>query len=146
MRAVADCKSEYLRISFFPQGHVSKFQKRQMISAAAQSKGTAKAIAFEGRGDDMDIVLKALAADGASARHGVCGVNSMNWGRVLAQTVHVFWTYLRVREGCQAQSSLPAWPQLHLILPTGAMGGCDLSYPEMFTMSNATCNQTHEIS
>ena len=42
-----------------------------------------------------------------------CGINSYNFGRVLAQTVHYFWSYFKMTEGSEAVT---------FALPIGAMG------------------------
>ena len=52
---------------------------------------------FHGGGDDLDEPIKNIATDSEFQKnHPTCGINSYNFGRVLAQTVHYFWAYLQV--------------------------------------------------
>ena len=58
-----------------------------------------KTITFHGGGDDLDHPIKTLRADEKLAEtHPTCGINSYNFGRVLAQSVHYFWTYFKITE------------------------------------------------
>lgn len=117
MRAVSDAGSPSLDIVvFYPDGQISDLQRRQMTTCAT---GRARVAAFEGGGDDMDLPLKRLASDRAFAlRHGLCGINSYNLGRPLAQMVHSFWTYFRVLEALGLETGAP----VDLVLPAGALG------------------------
>lgn len=117
MRAVSDAASDSLRIvTFFPAGQISELQRRQMTTC---SSDRAQVLAFEGSGDDMDAPLKRLAADAAFARqHGLCGINSYNLGRPVAQMTYYFWTYFRVLE----QLKLPLGAQIDVVMPAGALG------------------------
>jgi len=73
--------------------------------------------AFQGGGDDMDVVIKRILADDAT----VSGVNSYNVCRPLAQMVHYFWIALRLKE--QQRETPPAFPFFFdIVVPTGAMG------------------------
>jgi len=51
----------------------------------------------------------------------VCGINSYNIGRPLAQMVHYIWTYLRVAEDIGVTPGDRDFV-LDIVLPTGAMG------------------------
>jgi len=123
MRAVADSASSNLDIMvFFPKGQISELQRRQMTSVVS---GHAQVSAFEGGGDDMDLPLKRLAADRQfAAEQGLCGVNSYNLGRPLAQTVHFFWTYFRTLEQC----GLDVGAMVDVIVPSGALGNLASAY------------------
>jgi len=123
MRAVTDSGSSNLDILvFFPQGQISDLQRRQMTTVASDH---AQVSAFEGGGDDMDLPLKRLAADRQfAAKHGLCGLNSYNLGRPLAQTVHFFWTYFRTLE----QRGLNVGAQVDVVVPSGALGNLSAAY------------------
>jgi threonine synthase len=72
----------------FPKGRVSPIQQRQMTTAAAAN---VHAIAVEGTFDDCQAIVKGLFNNQAF-RGGVAltAVNSINWARILAQTVYYF--------------------------------------------------------
>jgi len=72
----------------FPEGKVSDVQRKQMTTIGAAN---AHAIAIDGSFDDCQNMVKAMFNDHAF-RDGVqlSAVNSINWGRVMAQTVYYF--------------------------------------------------------
>ncbi len=72
----------------FPDGRVSEVQRRQMTTA---TEGNVHTLAIAGDFDDAQARLKDLFNDHAfRAGVGLAGVNSINWARVLAQTVYYF--------------------------------------------------------
>lgn len=72
----------------FPQGRVSEVQRRQMTTPAAPN---VHALAVEGDFDTCQALVKAMFNDHAFRdRVGLAGVNSINWARVLVQTVYYF--------------------------------------------------------
>merc|ERR1719487_300472 len=97
MRAVSDSESPNVDlVVFYPQGQISELQRRQMTTCSSER---ARVVAFRGGGDDMDAPLKKMATDRKFvAAHGLCGINSYNLCRPIAQTIHYFWTYFRVVE------------------------------------------------
>jgi len=72
----------------FPKGRVSKVQQRQMTTLDASNT---HAIAIDGSFDDCQNMIKAMFAN-SSFRDKVhlSAVNSINWGRIMAQTVYYF--------------------------------------------------------
>ncbi|OUD08900.1 threonine synthase [Marivivens niveibacter] len=72
----------------YPHGRVSEVQRRQMTTAA---ESNVHALAVEGDFDDCQGKLKEMFND-FEFRDEVhlAGVNSINWGRVLAQVVYYF--------------------------------------------------------
>ncbi len=82
----------------FPEGRVSPMQERQMTTVAEPN---IHAIAVDGSFDDAQAIVKGLFADRAfNQRYGLGAINSINWARVLAQTVYFFSSYLHlVRAG-----------------------------------------------
>ena len=72
----------------FPHGRVSEVQRRQMTTP---SESNVHALAVDGDFDDCQARLKDMFND-FDFRDGVklAGVNSINWGRVLAQVVYYF--------------------------------------------------------
>lgn len=72
----------------YPHGRVSDVQRRQMTTVGADN---AFALAIDGSFDDCQNMVKAMFAhdDFRSSVH-LSAVNSINWGRVMAQTVYYF--------------------------------------------------------
>ena len=72
----------------FPDGRVSPVQRRQMTTARERN---VQAIAIEGTFDDTQALLKAMFADARfRQRVKLSAVNSINWGRIVAQIVYYF--------------------------------------------------------
>jgi threonine synthase len=72
----------------FPDGRVSSVQRRQMTTV---SKANVQAIAIEGTFDDAQALVKSMFGDEAFRRRvALSAVNSINWGRIVAQTVYYF--------------------------------------------------------
>jgi threonine synthase len=72
----------------FPKGRVSPVQQRQMTTAG---DANVHAVAVEGNFDDCQALVKAMFNDHAFRdRVKLSGVNSINWGRIMAQIVYYF--------------------------------------------------------
>ncbi len=77
----------------YPEGRVSDVQRRQMT---APSGANAHAIAVRGDFDDCQALVKAAFNDHAFRDAcNLVAVNSINWGRILAQSVYYFHSGLR---------------------------------------------------
>ncbi len=75
-------------IVLFPQGRISDVQRRMMTTSAA---GNIRAVAIEGTFDDCQAIVKGLFNHAAFRdRVSLSGVNSINWARIVAQTVYYF--------------------------------------------------------
>ncbi len=75
-------------VILYPHGRVSPVQRRQMTTVAGDNIHVA---AVEGSFDDCQATVKALFGRAAFRdEYGLSGVNSINWARVLAQTVYFF--------------------------------------------------------
>ena len=86
--AFAESKQASLFI-LFPQGRVSDVQRRQMTTVNSLSVYN---IAVEGTFDDCQAIVKALFNDHAFRDTvGLAGINSINWGRIMAQIVYYFY-------------------------------------------------------
>jgi threonine synthase len=73
----------------FPDGRVSAVQRRQMTTAPDPN---VQAIAIEGTFDDAQALVKAMFNDFRfRERLQLSGVNSINWGRIVAQAVYYFY-------------------------------------------------------
>ena len=72
----------------YPHGRVSEVQRRQMTTSVEDN---VHALAVEGDFDDCQGKLKEMFNDfDFRDEVGLAGVNSINWGRVLAQVVYYF--------------------------------------------------------
>jgi len=75
-------------VILFPHGRVSDVQRRQMTTP---SESNVHALAVDGDFDDCQAALKDMFNDFEFRDEvGLAGVNSINWGRVLAQVVYYF--------------------------------------------------------
>ncbi|MFH4356287.1 MAG: threonine synthase [Neisseriaceae bacterium] len=77
-----------------PWGKMSNFQRAQMYSVLEENIHN---IAVKGVFDDCQDLIKTLQADLAfKSKYHIGTVNSINWGRILAQTVYYFKAYFAV--------------------------------------------------
>jgi threonine synthase len=82
---VAGCEHVDIVI-LYPLGRTSEVQRRQMTTVAQPN---AHAVAVEGTFDDCQDLVKAMFNDAPfRERNQLSAVNSINWARVLAQTVY----------------------------------------------------------
>ncbi|MDH3606351.1 MAG: threonine synthase [Acidimicrobiia bacterium] len=94
-----------------PRGRVSEIQRLQMTTVDAPNIYN---LAIEGTFDDCQDLVKAMFADTEfRERHTLSAVNSINWARVMAQTVY----YVTAAVGLGAPSSPVAFS-----VPTGNFG------------------------
>jgi threonine synthase len=77
-----------------PHGKVSDVQRRQMTTVTSPSIHN---IAIEGNFDDCQAIVKTLFNDLKFRDEvGLAGVNSINWGRIMAQIVYYFYAALQL--------------------------------------------------
>lgn len=73
---------------FYPEGRVSDVQRKQMTTP---EDSNVHAMAVKGTFDDCQALVKAMFNDAAFRdRVNLASVNSINWARVMAQTVYYF--------------------------------------------------------
>lgn len=93
-----------------PKGRVSDVQRRFMTTAGAAN---VHAIEIDGDFDACQAIVKALFGDaGFAAQAHLSGVNSINWARIVAQSV-----YYQI-----AAHSLSAHGPVDFVVPTGNFG------------------------
>ncbi|WP_299850990.1 threonine synthase [uncultured Roseovarius sp.] len=110
MSAFQACK-EIQTFFMFPDGRVSDFQRRQMTTLGAEN---CHAIAIDGNFDDCQSMVKAMFADDQFCETvQLSAVNSINWGRVMAQVVYYFTSALAL--GAPAS-------KVSFTVPTGNFG------------------------
>ncbi len=101
----------------FPKGRVSPVQQRQMTTVDADN---VRCIALEGTFDDCQDRVKDMFNDAAfRAEVGLGAVNSINWGRVMAQIV-----YYAVAAARLAAADRP----IDISVPTGNYGNVLAGY------------------
>ncbi len=72
----------------YPKGRISEVQRRQMTTVAADN---VHVVAIDGTFDDAQALVKALFANKRLRdEFALSGVNSINWARLVAQTVYYF--------------------------------------------------------
>ena len=99
-----------------PAGRVSEVQRRFMTASGA---GNVFALSVDGDFDDCQALVKAMFADrGFADRAHLSGVNSINWARILAQSV-----YYQL-----AAAALRAAGPVDFAVPTGNFGDAFSGY------------------
>ena len=79
-----------------PKGKMSAFQRAQMYSLQDENIHN---IAVDGMFDDCQDIVKAIQNDAAfKEKYRIGTVNSINWGRVMAQVVYYFAGYFKATE------------------------------------------------
>jgi threonine synthase len=92
-----------------PHNKISKVQRRQMTTVLNDNIFN---IAVEGTFDDCQKIVKDLFVDEETQnKTSLTAVNSINWARLIAQTVYYFWAYLQLEE-----------QQVSFIVPSGNFG------------------------
>ncbi|KAH7915935.1 tryptophan synthase beta subunit-like PLP-dependent enzyme [Hygrophoropsis aurantiaca] len=100
-----------------PKGKVSPIQEAQMTTVMDANVYN---LAVKGTFDDCQDIVKELFADKEfNAKHRLGAVNSINWARILAQTVYYFLSYfdLKKRLGSSGSSF-----DIQYVVPTGNFG------------------------
>jgi threonine synthase len=101
----------------FPHGRVSDVQRRMMTTA---NDNNVHALAVEGTFDDCQAILKALFNDESLRDQlSLTGVNSINFARILAQTVYYFTSAVALGSPHRAVS---------FAVPTGNFGDIFAGY------------------
>jgi threonine synthase len=103
-------------VVLFPLGRVSDVQRRMMTTAP---EANVHAIAIEGTFDDCQAIVKAVFNDRAlRQRVRLSAVNSINWARIVAQSVYYF-TAAAALGGTRAPT---------FVVPTGNFGDIFAGY------------------
>jgi len=101
----------------YPEGKVSDVQRRQMTTIGSAN---AHALAIDGTFDDCQDMVKAMFANTSFRdRVQLSAVNSINWGRVMAQTVY----YFTAAASLGAPERAPTF-----VVPTGNFGDIFAGY------------------
>ncbi len=117
--AIAACQDRAAMEVFimFPEGRVSEVQRRQMTTVAAHN---IHCIALKGTFDDCQDAVKAMFADVAFRDEiQLAAVNSINWGRIMAQVAYYFWAAVQLGAPDRA---------IGFAVPTGNFGNVFAGY------------------
>ena len=99
-----------------PQGKMSAFQRAQMYSLTDDNIHN---IAIKGMFDDCQDIVKALQQDADfKEKYSLGTVNSINWGRILAQVVYYFKAYFAVTDAAPQSSD----NKVSFCVPSGNFG------------------------
>ena len=94
--AIAACQNfENLHsFIFFPDGKISEVQRKQMTT---WNKDNVEAVSVTGNFDDCQDFVKNMFADTSENKDILfASINSINWTRILAQTVYFFYLSSRI--------------------------------------------------
>ena len=92
-----------------PNNKVSEVQRRQMTTVLDKNIFN---IAINGSFDDCQKIVKDLFLDSElQDKTSLTAINSINWARLMAQTIYYFWAFLQLEED-----------QVSFIVPSGNFG------------------------
>ncbi|KAH6910736.1 threonine synthase [Coprinopsis sp. MPI-PUGE-AT-0042] len=101
-----------------PKGRVSPIQEAQMTTVTDSNVHN---VAVKATFDDCQDIVKALFGDKEfNSKHHLGAVNSINWARILAQTVYYFLSYFHFQR--QLPEGSPGNIELQYVVPTGNFG------------------------
>lgn len=81
----------------YPKGMITEEQERQITTLTELNVHAVGVHNCPEGGDDLDLVISNLFANQAfKDKVKLSSVNSLNWGRIMIQTVHYFYAYLLV--------------------------------------------------
>lgn len=101
-----------------PQGRMSRIQRAQMYSIDDPNVHN---VAVAGVFDDCQNLVKAINADADfKTRHSIGAVNSINFGRILAQLVYYVWTWLRLTDEVEGANRASYF--VDVAVPSGNFG------------------------
>jgi len=122
-----------------PYNKISEVQRRQMTTVFEDNVFN---IALEGSFDDCQKIVKDLFLNNEiQKKTSLASVNSINWARLMAQTVYYFWAYLQLEER-----------KVNFVVPSGNFGnifsarvaqhmGLPIKQLHIVTNKNDTLNQ-----
>jgi threonine synthase len=100
-----------------PHGRISQVQRRQMTTVAADNVHN---VAIEGTFDDCQTLVKAMFNDAAfRSRLNLAAINSINWGRIMAQAVYYVTAALALGA---------PWRKVGFAVPSGNFGDVYAGY------------------
>ena len=108
-------KSNLEAWTLYPKGMITPEQERQMTTLPQPNIHAVGVSGCPEGGDDLDTVIKQMYANKAfKEKLNLSSVNSINWGRIMVQTVHYFYGYLQVAD--------EIGEPIHFCVPSGGFG------------------------
>jgi threonine synthase len=99
----------------YPKGLITEEQERQMTTLQHSNIHPVGVFNCPEGSDDLDLVIAKLYANKAFKKKlNLSSVNSINWGRVMMQTVHYFYGYLQVVDNIGEK--------INMSVPSGGFG------------------------
>lgn len=99
----------------YPKGLITEEQERQMTTLKDTNIHPVGVSNCPDGCDDLDLVIAKLYANTSfKAKVHLSSVNSINWGRVMMQTVHYYYAYLQVVDSIGEE--------INISVPSGAFG------------------------
>jgi threonine synthase len=99
----------------YPKGLITEEQERQMTTLPHANIHPVGVSNCPDGGDDLDLVIAKLYANiPFKNKVQLSSVNSINWGRILMQTVHYFYGYLQIVD--------EVGEEINMSVPSGAFG------------------------
>ena len=99
----------------YPKGLITKEQERQMTTLQHDNIHSIGVYNCPEGGDDLDVAITQLYNNKSFKKKlRLSSVNSLNWGRIMMQTVHYFYGYFRV---CKFIGQ-----SINMIVPSGGFG------------------------
>ena len=99
----------------YPKGLITEEQERQMTTLPHANVHPVGVSNCPDGGDDLDLVIAKLYANiPFKDKVHLSSVNSINWGRIMMQTVHYFYGYLQVVDF--------VGEEINMSVPSGAFG------------------------
>jgi threonine synthase len=117
--AIAACagRARMRVVILHPHGRISEVQRRQMTTVAAENVHNA---AIQGTFDDCQALVKLMFNDAAfRSRLNLAAINSINWGRIMAQAVYYVTAALALGG---------PWRKVAFAVPTGNFGDVYAGY------------------
>ena len=114
--AVSSLPHTELYVLYPMGGRISRLQELQMVCCPSPN---VHVVAVDGSSDDLDVPIKEVLDDlHFQQRHRLCSINSINIGRILAQTAHICHAALHLHSA----SPPPSASSISLSIPCGALG------------------------
>ena len=96
----------------------------------------------EGSSDDLDMPIKKVLSDVPfSGKHRLLSLNSINWGRIMMQTVHFVYSYFFA--AAKTDDDLLE-REVEIAVPTGACG--NITGKIQFQQVRASCKQVRLLT